>query len=380
MDIYSFTAVLRRFTHAVDVVDKHVVDQVCTTMFQYVEDKLNIELFWVVEDGKVSDRPGLQKLWSSTSGAKYAKTIRNDDETYTTQLARAYDSGYPLWVVADNDSPLDTAERYIDQWSGCTNLPAFDPLIDGVTTKTSISVPLKFGVRKLGALRLDSSYKLAITPVAREELLRAAEGIATLISNHQATSDARDATTQAVTELQDVLHSMPSRQLTKPHVFLASSSNADKDVVSAIGEVLERDEFAERITPLPWHDNVQPGAVMEQIVKNLKTAKFGICYLSEPNDAALEPEGDEEADYRDNPNVLFEAGMLKAFRAMDYSGGWVPVREPEPPRAPFDILNENSVIVPRKEDGSLNRAEFEEKLCRRVRVMLGMDEEQSSAR
>lgn len=378
MDNYSFGRVLRRFAFAVDVVDDDVLEQVGSAVGRYVHDELKVEHFEVLREQTVGGEPGLGTLWSSDHGPGVAWPIRNGDDTYTAQVARAYDSGTPLWVVAPDKRPLDEVERYTDLWSDATDLPEYHEPIDNLKAKTSITIPLQHGSRKVGALCLDSSLYLEITPVARTELKLAAEAIATLYANYEATRGARECTRTAIGELQQVLAEAPFRQLTRPHVFLASSGRADKEVVEAITDVLERDEFRNRITPLPWQDNRQTGYVDRQIAEHIREAKFGICYLSEPDEehdeAGADTGGEERHEYRDNPNVLFEAGMLHGLMEIDYSGGWVPVREEDAAPAPFDIANQNHIIVPRKQDGSLDRPAFEEELCGRVRELLGTDE------
>lgn len=378
MDVRSFGAALRRFALAVDVVDDDVLDQVGGLASQYVADELHVEHFEIMREQMVGGEPGLGTLWNSVPGeSHHAWPVRNGNDRHTAQVARAYESGNPLWVVASDGAPLTEADRVTDLWSGATELPAYSPPVEDSQPRTSIILPLQVGSRRIGAMCLDSPRHLEITPVAREELKLAAEAIAILYWNYEATRGSRTATKSAIGELQQVLAEPPFRQLTKPHVFVASSACADGDVVEAITDVLARDEFRDRITPMPWQENSEPGSVDQQIIQHVREAKFGICYLSEPGEeGAASPgaaDGDAPPGYRDNPNVLFEAGMLHALTGIDYSGGWVPVREPDAPPAPFDVANQNHLIVPRHDDGSLNRSELEERLARHIRELLGPD-------
>jgi hypothetical protein len=79
----------------------------------------------------------------------------------------------------------------------------------------------------------------------------------------------------------------------------------------------------------------------------------------------------------DNPNVVFEAGMLHARTANNESGdggeptGWIPIREVDSPPAPFDFASERTVQVPRRADGAVNEDRLRDELRARVQVLLG---------
>jgi len=80
--------------------------------------------------------------------------------------------------------------------------------------------------------------------------------------------------------------------------------------------------------------------------------------------------------YIDNANVVFEAGMLHARTIADdpSSGreptGWIPMREEDSPRAPFDFAAERILIVPRFRDGALNEDRLREMLRARINTLL----------
>jgi hypothetical protein len=84
--------------------------------------------------------------------------------------------------------------------------------------------------------------------------------------------------------------------------------------------------------------------------------------------------GPEELPYRDNPNVLFEAGMLQALTNAPSAEpvGWIPVREDVrfsgPP--PFDVAGERLVVVPRSNPGSFNEDSFDVSLRNAVRALV----------
>lgn len=375
----SFGYVLRRFARAVDIVDDDVIHETGTLVQDYVNRELAIEHVDIMRQQQVGNEPGLGTLWSSDPAALVAWPLHDSSGKHTCQVALAYDTGSPLWVVVAGGETIDEQKKCTDLWSDTSDLPPYHAPMEDLNAKTSIVLPLQVGSRKVGALCLDSSSYMEITPVAREELKLVAEAIGILHSKYESTKSSRTSKKNAIGELKQDLADASFRQLAMPHVFVASSGEADPDVVEAITAVLGRDEFSDAITWKHWEGSKQPGPIPQQIIEDITKAKFGICYLSEPNghhggDDADDEHHDGSAEspaYRDNLNVLFEAGMLHSLRGIGYSDGWIPVREEDAPPAPFDVATERHVLVPRNEDGSLDRAKFEEQLSGYVRQLTG---------
>lgn len=366
----SFGYVLRRFARAVDIVEDDVIHEVGTLVEDYVHKALAVEYVEIMREMTVGGEAGLGTLWSSDHGGpQHAWAIRDADGACTCQAAYAFDTGTPVWVTTADQTVLDQTEDYVDLWSGSSELPAYHLPADGLTARTSIILPLQVGSRRIGALCLESTEPLEITRVARKELQLAAEAVAILYWNYEATRNSRTSKKTALGELQQVMPDSP--QLTKPHVFVASSCQADTAVDEAIAAVLQRDEFRDRLTVDHWQENQQPGSVHERMFDDIEKAQFGICYLSEPGGTEADATAAGAFRYRDNPNVLFEAGMLHGFRRVGYASGWIPVREDDAPPPPFDVAAENHIVVPRHEDGSLDRPKFEEQLSGYVRELLG---------
>lgn len=366
MDSFGFD--LRRFARAVDIVDDDVIHEVGTLVLDYGHRALTVEHMEIMREQMVGGEAGLGTLWNSDhAGPQHAWPVRDAEGVHTCQAAHTYDTGTPVWVVTPERTALDEAESYVDLWSDSSDLPAYHLPVDGLTAKTSIILPLQVGSRRIGVLCMDSTEPVEITPAARRELQLSAEAVAILYWNYEATRKSRTSKKTALGELQQVLPETP--HLTKPHVFVASSSQADEAVDQAITAVLDSDEFRDQLTSNHWHENQQPGSLHEQLFEDIKRAKFGICYLSEPDGTDPDAEG-EPTRYRDNPNVLFEAGMLHGLRRVGHASGWVPVREEDGPPPPFDVAAENHIVVPRHEDGSLDRPKFQEQLSSYVRQLI----------
>ncbi|MFZ1201201.1 MAG: hypothetical protein WAO07_13630, partial [Desulfobacterales bacterium] len=83
-------------------------------------------------------------------------------------------------------------------------------------------------------------------------------------------------------------------------------------------------------------------------INRVANSRFGICYLSEP---MLR----RKNKYVDNPNVLFEAGMLQSHTSLgnEEHFSWIPIREDASilPN-PFDIDHLCKINICRTKEGN----------------------------
>ncbi len=149
-------------------------------------------------------------------------------------------------------------------------------------------------------------------------------------------------------------------------MFIATSGRADIKVFGEIKTVL--DKFSDRIKLVYWEEISESGNVTQQILDEISRSKFGLCYFSEP---ATAPE-DKKHKFQDNPNVVFEAGMLQALTNSPNAPptGWIPVREKSSPDVPFDFATERILTVERFQNDELNVPSFQDKLEVRVASLL----------
>jgi hypothetical protein len=114
-----------------------------------------------------------------------------------------------------------------------------------------------------------------------------------------------------------------------------------------------------------WNGIEESGSITLGLIEEIARSRFGICYLSEPAKGA----GNE---YSDNPNVLFEAGMLHSLTNSPIAtpAGWVPIRERRSPEIPFDFASERILIITRSNDGRLAEETFRADLRKRVKALL----------
>ena len=96
----------------------------------------------------------------------------------------------------------------------------------------------------------------------------------------------------------------------------------------------------------------KPGAINQQLLYELGRCRYGVCYMSEAT-------SDADTAFRDNINVVFEAGMLHGRSDIESSApaSWIPVRERDSPPTPFDFAGQR-MIVTRRSHGHLDVNRF----------------------
>lgn len=363
----TFAGQLRHFARSVDIVDDRIFENVRILMYKYVKDELGAAYFELMAAQASGEAPALKMFWSIDDKDHYWP-VRKPDGSYTNAVTMAYERQQPMWIVDPEKRPLNEADKLEDQWSHNADLPPHEPVKDQ-PVRMLVVLPLQRQTC-LGVCYFESSAHIGITEVAKAELQLLADAIAILFELYQANRNRFAMTSSAIFELQERLERARFPQLTKPHFFLAFSHRADREVVTVIREALR--QFSERLDFTDWQRIEDSGNVNAQITQEIARSRFGICYLSEP---AGEPT--EGKRYVDNPNVVFEAGMLHARTAANEAGpdaqpaGWIPIREHLSPPAPFDFRAERTLEVPRFGDGTLNEDRLHSTLTERIASLLG---------
>jgi hypothetical protein len=360
--VRSFGHYLRQFVRSVDIVDKRTLDDVRDLVHDYVRTELEIGFFTLATRTTVDGELALQSQWR-TEGAEVTTRVRTPEGAYNAQITLSFGTRRPLWVVNPDQKELDSSDTYREMWSGVQNLPRYQAPT-GRRMKTSIVVPMTHFDSAIGVIYLESTRYLEFTDVAAEELQILADSLAVLFDLRSANIAQVTGTLDAIKELRDVLRDTTFPLLTKPQLFLASSGRADDAARGIIELVL--DEFSDTMTIVKWDQIDDSGSITQRLIEEISRSRFGLCYLSEP---AVD---DHRHGFRDNPNVLFEAGMLHALTNAPAAQprGWVPIREVDSPDVPFDFASERILRVPRTDAGDLMEARFRELVRRRVRALL----------
>jgi hypothetical protein len=362
--VKTFGDYLRHFARSVDIVDEHTIDEVRDLVYAYVRDELEAAYFSLAAEQTVDGRVGLRTIWS-TNNADHATTIRTPEGNYSSQISVAFGERKPLWIVNPDQRPLRQSTEYVDRWSGVTDLPRYQAPIDR-EMKTSIVLPLIHWSRVLGVICLESTSCLEITEVAKDELQLLADAVAILSELRQTNRAQVAGTRAALTDLKAILSSTKFPRITKPQVFIAFSSRADDEVVGAIQKVLG--EFNDILRIVLWNKIEESGSITLRLIEQIARSRFGVCYFSEPS-------ADSSEHFQDNPNVLFEAGMLHSLTnsPVGTPSAWIPIREKKSPRIPFDFASERILFIERNHDGELMEERFRADLRGKMKALLRND-------
>jgi hypothetical protein len=287
---------------------------------------------------------------------------------YKGQATYAYERDRPLWITAPDKGLLNkNPDRCVDQWSHCEELPPYVDYGEGEGySKTSIIIPLRYGQKVFGFLNLEFPEYYEFCRNARDELLSLTESLGRIISLHETSIERSMGTQEAFSTLETEL-STPFSPLQKPTVFLATSSKADEAVVGIIRKVLG--EYHIHFNVSYWKTISTSGNINFQILEAIASSRYGVCYLSEQI-----PREGNNARFRDNANVLFEAGMLHAL-TNDPQGkpdAWIPIREAATVTGavPFDFASERIVEVPRDSNGTLIEEAFVTNLRKQIDLLV----------
>jgi hypothetical protein len=345
----------------VDIVDDSTLNETRRIIYEYLQSELDAATFEVFLSSWVDNAPGLRTSWSSAN-RDFTTTIKGDDNKYTSQLAVSLDTGNPLWIVNPEREPLRSAESYVDQWSRVIDLPPYKPPINE-DLFTSIVIPMRRpSNRILGVIALESATYLDIAEYSRSELELLADALGVLIDLDDLNQMQTQGTRDAIGNLRRIKDTVVFPQIAKPQLFLAFSAAADQEVVGVLVEVLE--EFDSQLRVVQWDQIEDSGTITSQLAEEITTSRFGICYLSEPED--------NTGRFADNPNVIFEAGMLHALAVLSAQerSGWIPIREEKSLATPFDFAGERIEVVPRAAGDRLNEARFRARLRARIENLL----------
>jgi hypothetical protein len=368
----TFAGQLLHFAESVDIVDDRTFDAVRSLVYSYVRNELSAQYFELVHEEQFEERPALMTLWSSRDLRNFWP-IRSLEGNYTDPVAQAFDTRQPLWLLAPDKSPLGAAGgTYEDQWSDLRGIPPYKPSAE-LPVLTLIVIPLICRGRSLGAYLVESSRYVESTDVAKVELSRLGTALSILYDLYDTNRTQAKNTAGAIGDLRDLLTAAEFPRLAKPHFFLAYPDKADRRVKYVIDDVL--DELSDRLEFTDWAAIHESGNVPSQIATEISRSRFGICYFSQLSQRRVGTDGGVPL-FEDNPNVLFEAGMLHARtsvtgEARGEPSGWIPIREANSPPKPFDFQSERILEVPRTRNGELKEEVLHEILKSWIENLIG---------
>lgn len=347
------------------------VSDLFRTVELYTRQSLDIEHTKLYLATSVDGEKALARKRMPISDTEIVERLRDHDGKHRGHAPLCFERGKPLWLISkDGRQNLETAKGYKDLWSGLRKISRYrsqkgdadaeDPV------KTSICLPLRRrGTRRVfGVINFRTSLYVEITDDAKEELTKIAEAVSIMLRLLETSKLDGETTNRAIDALEQSRQRYHPR-LTKPMVFVASSSRADPQVVASVEKVLEA--HGGQVGYVFWKRMDAPGNIVQQLIEKIGSCRYGICYLSEPT---------EDGTFRDNPNAVFEAGMFHG-RTSHLTGSaspWIAIREPGPPEPFFDIAQERLLLVQRDAEGGLAAGAFETALASRLGELIADDQ------
>ena len=366
----TFGEQLNQFALSTDIVDRDRFQRVMDMIDRYTKNALKIHTTKLMLECETNGQPGLMRRDLGDFDIETVAELRDDEGRFVGHAAFAFAMRRPMWIIeGEGKGALDGSASYRDLWSGLENIPPYRAVgsvpVDAEPTRTSVIIPLTQYDRVVGVLNFETSEYVEITQAATAELMRLASCISRMLRLYQDHLSNEESSSDAIDRLQSFLAG-PLPKLTKPKVFLASSARADQAVIDSIIRILEK--HADRIDHIHWEKMREPGNIIAQLLEAIEECRYGICYFSEKD-------GDE---YRDNLNVVFEAGMFhgRTGEAESTSRTWIPIRERQGPDLPFDLAQERILWVDRTPEGAVDTERFEKALDERVVAMVTEEDEE----
>jgi hypothetical protein len=368
----TFAGQLLHFAQSVDIVDNNTFNGVRDLVYRYMQNELGAQYFELMREqfSYEDEAPTahLKTFWSSSETFHYWD-VRGPNSQYTNVITMAFDRDKPIAIVSRGKHPLERSRDYQDGWSHLDEpLPPCRTAATGRPIHTLIGVPIHYR-RKLGVYYFETREYIDLSEVAKNELRLLADALGILLELWYINQSQSNCTRGALGELGELLTLARFPRLARPHFFVGFSNRADPAVASVIRTLME--EFTDQLEFTDWTAMQESGNIVMQINREIGRSRFGICYLSEP------PPTRTGHSFQDNPNVIFEAGMLHARTSASESGpngnapaGWIPIREADSPPAPFDFSTERILYVPRSNSGDLLEASLRDQLSRRIRQLL----------
>jgi predicted nucleotide-binding protein len=274
-----------------------------------------------------------------------------------------------LWIVGKESEQLRQATTYLDLMNNARS--NIIPKYVAKTTRairSSIIFPVSFTDQgdADGVVNFESTNYLHFNQAIWDELNKISKSIAILYERNQTYQALREDTIRAARALSGYRNVQFSQALPrKKSVFVASSSRADPQVSGKILEILNGYD----VDVTCWSDISESGTITQPLFKQIQMSDYGLCYLSEP--VLHSADSDQGFQFIDNPNVLFEAGMLSGRSAN--MENWIPIRERNSDKMPFDLAGVRTLYVPRRQHSSksiLNESEFVQQLTNRLDSLL----------
>jgi len=351
----TFATELLQFVESLDIVNQDISKKIKGIIDNYVKEEFGIDKVKIMRIVLDNEKNVLVKF-----NLKNSDLVQDYEFATDGQMPFIVNQNHPkpAWITClDENKFLDECKEYIDHWSNFKNIPNYVGK-NGEKYKTSIIIPY-FEERKnkefvQGVVNYESEKFLIFSKEKKEAILELTKVISKLLFLRDVYIKQTNNTIQAIKKIEKKLEIYQKMDKVENKIFLAYPENSNKNVINLIKEVLKSD--FEDIEYIDWAENQKPGKITNEIFKAIKTSKYGICYLSEK---------DANGKYKDNLNVMFEAGLMQSKS----SNLWIPIREKDSPEKAFDISGLNHIEIVR-EDGMFNIETFKDNLRKMLQAMI----------
>lgn len=357
---------LHEFVLSADIMEDDTFKDLLKLISKYVNEHLDVVYFSVLDEITINDQQGLQTRWS-TRDEPISYTV-DKDNGYTSHTAYTYGENRPIWIVSNSKKHLQEAKDIKDMWAGAEDLPEYSTRTQE-EIRTLVMHPLRREGRPFGVIEFAAEKYIEPTPASLEEVRTLAAVISRAYQMYDVRRVQRENTKSAIKMLEEALTTQDWKRLALPQIFVAypgverldlETRAKHEEIIEAIRNVLG--EFENMLKAVFWEDITEAGNISTQVIRDIGNSDFGLCYFSEPI---------SQMQFKDNENVLFEAGMMQALANSPSAllRAWIPIREKESGNIPFDIASERILLVDRDNEKFKNDI-FKEELKQRINALL----------
>ena len=368
----QFSEQLTRLALAVSVVDDQIWADLCGSLDVYFKRNVGA-CYWEISIGgtRVDNAPGLRIIYTSDGAQAVGNTYSLDLDAkgaFKDFRTYAYVKGKALWIVDKNGRKLNEVDISLeDRWSGAQADKQFPRSFPGDYARGARTIfidVLEFQGNNFGIFVLEHEDEKALTPEIERECVAANSALSRLVRTWQTTKEQLDVARDARATFNNFVEKFSSIAEPKK-IFVASPRDRDQEVWAAISKVLNKKKYRGRFKLVNWDEKTQPGDIMEQIVKDVFETAVGVCLFSETLSSVEDNHQSPSVRAPDNPNVVFEAGLLQALvnNPEQLCTAILPVREHEnlAGKPFFDISHERLCTIDRDESNNFLATKFLDK-------------------
>ena len=359
----NFLKRIHTLSHSVDYIEDSLFNNLTNSIDKYLKDVLKVTYYTVIVDygaqiqEKGDNVPSFTVMMSKDGyKKKNVEPIHKDNGEYRGQASYSYSKGRKLWVnSASENGVLEESGDFIESWGGYKDLPDFWDYSD-TETRTSVLLPLRYGSRVFGVLTLEFGKYYSFSREFIKPLTMLSDSVSRTFWVHYTSKQSLRDSQMTVDNIEEHM-SNDFSFLEKQKVFFSFPAKGDPKVVDAV-EFLFKSKYPE-FKLILWKDSNNPDDIFGYIDSSIRSSVFGICYFTEVM------KGKRGIQYKNNPNVLLEAGMMEAYK--NYQGNqfrnWIAIREENENPVPFNISHKNTIIIRRdKKSNEMDVKDFTKRL------------------